>query len=117
MGGLRLMLDEWINPRILDDHRKLTADGKLLFKPQLDACYQTFHNRFGPEVLARLEGENSSKRFTPHGNKDSLFDRLEFKNDDKFPARFDSISGGSAFNFGVFLRCEKDPLCIPDFGS
>ena len=41
-----------------------------------------------------------------HGNKDSLVYWLEFKNDEEFPARFGSISGGSAFKFGIFRGKE-----------
>src|SRR5437764_566591 len=100
------MLDDRIKARILDDQKKLTADGKLLSKPQLEACYRTFSSRFGPDVLAKLDGEELLEVMHSHGNKDSLVYWLEFKNDDEFPARFGSISGGSAFKFGVFRRKE-----------
>ncbi len=46
------MLDDRIKARILDDPKKLTADGKLLSREQLAACYRTFRSRFGPDVLA-----------------------------------------------------------------
>ena len=100
------MLDDRIKARILDDHKKLTADGKLLSRSQLEACYRTFRSRFGPDVLAKLDGEELLETMHAHGNKDSLVYWLEFKNDDEFPARFGSISGGSAFKFGIFRRKE-----------
>ncbi|WP_165251994.1 AAA family ATPase [Paludisphaera soli] len=101
------MLDDRIRSRILDDHKKLTADGKLLSRSQLDASYRTFRSRFGPDVLAGLDGEELLETMHAHGNRDSLVYWLEFKNDDEFPARFGSISGGSAFKFGVFRGKES----------
>ena len=41
-----------------------------------------------------------------HGNKDSLVYWLEFKNDEEFPARFGSISGGSIFKLGFYWGKE-----------
>jgi 5-methylcytosine-specific restriction enzyme B len=96
------MLDDRIKARILDDHKKLTAEGKLLSRSQLDACYRTFRSRFGPDVLAGLDGEELLEAMHAHGNRDSLVYWLEFKNDEEFPARFGSIAGGSALKFGVF---------------
>ncbi len=96
------MLDDRIRSRILDDHRKLTADGKLLSRSQLDACYRTFRTRFGPDVLAGLDGEELLEAMHAHGNRDSLVYWLEFKNDEEFPAKFGSILGGTSFKFGVF---------------
>ena len=104
------MLDERIKSRILDDHKKLTAEGKLLSKSQLEACYQTFRSRFGPDVLAKLDGEELLESMHTHGNRDSLVYWLEFKNDEEFPARFGSIAGGSAFKFGIFRRKETGTL-------
>jgi hypothetical protein len=52
------MLDDRIKSRIQDDHKKLVADGKLPSKPQLEGYYLTFRSRFGPDVLARLDGED-----------------------------------------------------------
>ena len=43
------MLDDRIKTRILDDHKKLTADGKLLSRSNWKSCYRTFRSRFGPE--------------------------------------------------------------------
>ena len=100
------MLDDRIKSRILDDHKKLQAEGKLLSRAQLDACYRTFRARFGPDVLARLDGEELLETMHTHGNRDSLVYWLEFKNDEEFPARFGSIAGGSAFKFGVFRSKE-----------
>ena len=111
------MLDDRIKARIQDDHRKLTADGKLLSRERLDACYRTFRSRFGPDVLARLDGEELLETMHAHGNKDSLVYWLEFKNDDEFPARFGSISGGSAFKFGIFRRKETGSWVTADEGN
>ena len=100
------MLDDRIRSRILDDHKKLTADGKLLSRSRLDACYRTFRTRFGPDVLAGLDGEELLEAMHSHGNRDSLVYWLEFKNDEEFPAKFGSIAGGSALKFGIFRSNE-----------
>ena len=52
-----------------------------------------------------------------HGNKDSLVYWLEFKNDEEFPAHFGSISGGSAFKFGIFRRKETGTWVTADEGN
>jgi 5-methylcytosine-specific restriction protein B len=111
------MLDDRIRARILDDHKTLAAEGKLLSRSQLDACYRTFRSRFGPDVLAGLDGEELLETMHAHGNRDSLVYWLEFKNDDEFPARFGSISGGSAFKFGVFRRKETGTWVTADEGN
>jgi 5-methylcytosine-specific restriction protein B len=101
------MLDDRIKSRILSDHQKLTADGKLLSRAQLEGYYRTFRSRFGPDVLASIDGEELLDTMHAHGNRDSLVYWLEFKNDEEFPARFGSISGGSAFKFGIFRSKES----------
>src|SRR5271157_5331524 len=100
------MLDDRIKTRILDDHKKLTAEGKLYSRSQLDGFYRTFRNRFGPDLLARLDGEELLDSMHALGTKDSLVYWLEFKNDDEFPGHFGSIAGGSAFKFGIFRGKE-----------
>lgn len=100
------MLDDRIKARILDDHQRLNAEGKLLSRSQLDDCYRTVRARFGPDVLSGLDGEELLETMHSHGNKDSLVYWLEFKNDEEFPARFGSISGGSALKFGIFRSNE-----------
>jgi 5-methylcytosine-specific restriction protein B len=111
------MLDDRIKARILEDHKKLTADGKLLSKPQLEGYYSTFRNRFGPEVLEKLDGLDLLETMHALGTKDSLVYWLEFKNDDEFPARFGSIAGGSAFKFGIFRRKETGAWVTADEGN
>jgi 5-methylcytosine-specific restriction protein B len=112
------MLDDRIRSRILDDHKKLTADGKLPSRSQLEGYYQTFRNRFGPEVLVRLDGEELLETMHALGTKDSLVYWLEFKNDDEFASsHFGSIAGGSAFKFGVFRRKETGNWVTTDEGN
>jgi 5-methylcytosine-specific restriction protein B len=100
------MLDERIKPRILDDHKKLTAERKLYSRSQLEVFYRNFRSRFGPDELVKLDGEGLLESMHALGTKDSLVYWLEFKNDDEFPAHFGSIAGGSAFKFGVFRSKE-----------
>jgi 5-methylcytosine-specific restriction protein B len=77
----------------------------------------TFRSRFGPDQLANLDGEALLETMHAHGNKDSLVYWLEFKNDEELPARFGSISGGSAFKFGIFRRKETGTWVTSDEGN
>jgi 5-methylcytosine-specific restriction protein B len=101
-----MLLEPSVKQRLLERYQQMNAEGKLLSRSQLDAYYSTFRSRFGPDRLANLDGEALLETMHAHGNKDSLVYWLEFKNDEEFPARFGSISGGSAFKFGIFRRKE-----------
>jgi len=93
--------------QIIEKHRQLLNDGKFVTENQLDRYYTIFREQFGPEVLAKLDGEPLLELMHNQSNKDSLGYWLEFKNDDEFDTRrFGSIAGGSALKFGVFRRKE-----------
>jgi len=101
------MLDERIKKNLADLYQKKIGAGELLSKVQLDTHFATFRRRFGPEVLANLDGEALLRVMHEHGNRDSLVYWLEFKNDEEFPTfEFGSISGGSALKFGLYKRQE-----------
>ncbi len=100
------MLEPSVKQRLLERYQQMNAEGQLLSRPQLETYYTTFRSRFGPDRLANLDGEALLEAMHAHGNRESLVYWLEFKNDEEFPARFGSISGGSAFKFGVFRRKE-----------
>ncbi len=85
---------------------RLEADGTLRPKEALDGWYQTFRQRFGPTVLAGLDGEALLDTMHDHGRRDSLVYWLEFKDDEELPAIFGSIAGGSALKFGIYRRKE-----------
>src|SRR6516225_5177994 len=110
------MLEPSVKRKIQERYQQLNSDGKLLSRPQLEQFYKTFRDRFGPDKLANLDGEALLETMHAHGNKDSLVYWLEFKNDDEFPARFGSISGGSAFKFGIFRRKETNTWVTADEG-
>jgi len=101
-----MILDKKLSQELRELFNKLFSEGKLLSESQADTFRHTFHNRFGPDILKNLDGEALLE--TMHGQgKDNLPYWLEFKNDDEFPTRqFGSISGGSAFKFGIFRRKE-----------
>jgi 5-methylcytosine-specific restriction protein B len=111
------MLETSVKQRILERYQQMNAEGKLLSRPQLDQFYKTFRDRFGPDRLASLDGEALLETMHALGNKDSLVYWLEFKNDDEFPNRFGSISGGSAFKFGIFRRKETNTWVTADEGN
>lgn len=101
------MLDERIKKDLLDRYQARLGRGELLSKAQLETYCATFRRRFGPEVLATLDGEALLTTMHEHGNRDSLVYWLEFKNDDEFPGLpFGSIAGGSALKFGLYKRNE-----------
>ncbi|MEM4217791.1 MAG: AAA family ATPase [Candidatus Methanomethylicaceae archaeon] len=101
------MVDERIKEDLLNLHQTMLSRGELLTKTQLDDYCATFRHRFGPEVLANLDGEALLTIIHDYGNRDSLVYWLEFKNDNEFPTfRFGSIAGGSKHKFGIFKRKE-----------
>lgn len=99
---MRSRLDPNLRSALMADYQSLIDQGKLPSRSQLTQYYSTFRSRFGPEVLANLDGEALLSTMHNHGNRDSLVYWLEFKNDEEFPAIFGSIAGGSALKFGIY---------------
>lgn len=92
---------------ILSRYMLLDDEGKLPTEQVLDRETALFRERFGPAVLARLDGEALLNLMHEHGNRDSLVYWLEFKNDDEFgTTRRGSILGGVALKFRVYRRKE-----------
>jgi 5-methylcytosine-specific restriction protein B len=100
-------LDDKKRQEIVTRHQQLVNEGKLPTQQQLEKEYTLFRERFGPSVLAGVDGESLLTLMHDHGNRDSLVYWLEFKNDEEFqtPA-FGSIAGGSALKFRIFRRKE-----------
>jgi 5-methylcytosine-specific restriction enzyme B len=102
-----MALDERIFEDLGQWHEKLDVQEELLSKVQLDDYYAIFRQQFCPEVLQGLDGEALlEKVHGRRGSRDSLVYWIEFKNDEEFPARFGSISGGNALKFGIYYRNE-----------
>jgi 5-methylcytosine-specific restriction protein B len=100
-------LDEQLLHDVRNTHQTLYDQGTLPTRAKLAEYYATFRERFGPQRLANLDGEDLLNIMHAHGNRDSLVYWLEFKDDEEFPsASFGSIAGGSAFKFGIFQRKE-----------
>ena len=101
------MLSEFIRNEITSRHEDLLNKGSLLPVDQLESQYALFKQKFGPDILARLDGESLLTLMHDHGNKNSLVYWLEFKDEDEFDTRgFGSIAGGSALKFRIFRRKE-----------
>lgn len=101
------MLDERIKKDLLDRYKAMQDHGELLTENQLYAYYADFRRRFGPDVLANLDGEALLTAMHDHGNRDSLVYWLDYKNDDEFPTfQFGSIAGGAVLKFGIYKRKE-----------
>lgn len=101
-----MILQDRIANDLLEWHRKLDEEGELASRAQLDQCYATFRSKFGPDVLAGLDGETLLEKMHGRGANDSLMYWLEFKNDEEFPNIFGSIAGGSSLKFGLYARAD-----------
>ena len=92
--------------QIIEKHQQLVNEGKLCTQQQLDKEYALFRERFGPSVLAGLDGE-PLLTLMHESNHDSLVYWLEYKTDEEFETRrFGGIAGGSALKFRIFRRRE-----------
>lgn len=99
------MLDPRIVTEIRTIQQRLTSSGALPSSETLNRYYAAFRERFGPERLSSMDGENLL--VTMHGlfsaNRDTMAYWLEFKNDEEFPTTtFGGIAGGSALKWGVY---------------
>src|SRR4030095_16569160 len=98
-------LDKRIEQELRAALDSLERSGELLSIERLQAAYAAFRERFGPDKLKSLDGQALLQAMHTHGNRESLVYWLEFKNDEEFPGgEFGSIAGGSAQQFGLFLR-------------
>jgi len=89
-------------------HQSVETTGRVPSGDKLDAYYLRFREKFGPEVLRGLDGEQLLKTIHGRGTKDSLVYWLEFKDDEEFPSssQFGSIAGGSALKFGIYQSTQ-----------
>ena len=100
-----------LHPKIKQELRQLRQhmqdEGDLSSVSQLEGFYAAFRERFGPDVLANLDGQELLSTMHEHGREDSLVYWLEFKNDEEFRTiQLGSIAGGSALKFGIYRRKE-----------
>jgi hypothetical protein len=65
--GQEPLLDEAKRKQIIERHQQLMNEGKLPSQQQLDKEYGLFRERFGPQVLAGLDGEPLLK-YSPQFN-------------------------------------------------
>jgi len=101
------LLDEDTHQQILAKYQELLKEGAFASRLRLESQYQLFRDRFGPAILAGVDGEALLTLMHDHSSHDSLVYWLEFKNDEEFETReFGSIAGGSALKFRIFRRKE-----------
>jgi len=103
-----IYLNEPIRQELLSIHNELLKKGELHSEERLKEYYSTFSQKFGPQVLSSMDGEELLEIMHAHGNKDSLVYWLEFKNDEEFPALFGGIGGGSALKFRIYRSSETE---------
>lgn len=101
-----IQIEPTIKRELLSIHDELTKKGELYSKEVLQGYYDTFRQRFGPENLSQLDGEELLETIHAHGNKESLVYWLEFKDDEEIPAIFGGIGGGSALKFKIYRSKE-----------
>ena len=83
------------------------ASGELMTQQLIAEHTSRFRDRFGPEPLSKLDGEELLQRMHGRQNIHSrcLAFWLEFKDDDEFAGyTFGGIGGGSALKFGIYQR-------------
>lgn len=98
------MLPEKLAAALKTKQAELLAAGALYPPKELETYYGRFRERFGPEALMRLEGEELLvyMHSLDKTKRNSLVYWLDFKNDADFPAIFGTIAGGSALKYGVY---------------
>ncbi len=102
---MSFQVPEAVRDRLVSLYDKLASEGKLLGEKAIREQQARFRERFGSEVLARLDGEELLETMHNHSNHDSLVYWLEFKNDDEFRTYyFGGIGGGSAFNYKIYRQ-------------
>ncbi|MEZ4444942.1 MAG: winged helix-turn-helix domain-containing protein [Polyangiaceae bacterium] len=104
------MQDPTLPPHLADEllslHDRLLDRGVVRPREELEGYYRTFRSRFGPDVLASLDGQALLQAMHGRGSRDTLVYWLEFKDDEELPYIFGSISGGSALKFGMYQSAE-----------
>ncbi len=101
-----MILEEAIRDEIIAVYDKVAKEGEVIANAQLDVYYGNFRQRFGPDRLANLDGEELLNAIHDMSDHDSLAYWLEFKNDEELPARFGSISRGECFKVRHIFRRE-----------
>jgi AAA domain (dynein-related subfamily) len=103
------VLDPIIKENIESVIDKRKAEGNWFTAEQLAVFFENFRAKFGPDVLAGLEG--TALLYALHGSqstrefkKDSLAYWLEYKDDDEFPRNLGWIAGGGAHKFGLYVN-------------
>ena len=95
---------------IIQTSNKLESDGAFIPVKELMQGYDLFNQKFGPDKLKELDGEELIESLFNTANRDSLVYWLEYKNDDEFKTNMEtygSIASGSAYKFDLFKR-KKD---------
>ena len=82
------MTQQMIKDRILALYQEKQNAGDLPSSQQLDGYYRLFRQKFGPEMLASLDGEVLLNLMHDFGTHDSLVYWLEFKNDTRISTHF-----------------------------
>jgi len=103
---MTIQLDSEVKAELISVHNELIHKGELHSQEDLKSYYDTFRQRFGPEKLSQLDGEELLETMHAHGSKNSLVYWLEFKGDQEFPALFGGIGGGSALKFRIYRNKE-----------
>ena len=101
-------LNDALRQEMLSIYNQLLNQGALHPEERLKEYYSTFRQKFGPEALSSMDGEELLEIIHAHGNKNSLVYWLEFKDDEEFPDIFGGIGGGSALKFRIYRSKETE---------
>jgi 5-methylcytosine-specific restriction protein B len=68
-----VILHRKIQAKIRETFKELDEQSELLSKTQIDQLSKLFRERFGPEKLSRIDGEELLEIIHNASNKDSIF--------------------------------------------
>ena len=96
-----------IEAKLTPEWFKSHADEFEDVRIEAEIQYNEFQNKFAPEILAALSGEELLRTmfYSGDSNKDNLCYYLEFHT--KVRELFGSVAGGSAFKFNLFYQKKK----------
>ncbi|MBW2741627.1 MAG: hypothetical protein JRE64_22920 [Deltaproteobacteria bacterium] len=96
------MIDPVISSEIRKILDRLLTEDVALRKDKLNDQMKAFRERFPPEVLNGLDGEQLLNRMHGGIEESGLNYWLEFKNDEEFSSpKYGSIAGGSALSTAI----------------
>jgi len=94
--------------RLREAHQQMLVAGDVPSRERVEQQLLRFREAFGPEVLARLDGEALLAKLHARESRDSLVFWLEFENDAELERQLGGIGGGTALKFGLYRAAGSE---------